>query len=164
MDYDDTQSKHMAHTMDRLIVGCSPTSNAIMVYNPQNQQYYEPDSYRIDSYWLPASVYPTLKYAAGYFVLCYGTTIPCLKRNILPVLVWNALTHLQTCCYWVRLLISPSQVRFLMTSLTFTTPFSLTMVLLHLFLSQKRHQLFLLLQSTLLLLTLRTPTSPHFFI
>jgi hypothetical protein len=35
-DGDDTLTKHMAHEMDRVIVGCSPTSNAIMVYNPWN--------------------------------------------------------------------------------------------------------------------------------
>ncbi len=43
-DGNDTRSKHMAHTMDGVIVGCSPTSNALMVFNPWNGQYYEPDS------------------------------------------------------------------------------------------------------------------------
>jgi hypothetical protein len=33
-DSDDTWSQYMAHTLDGVIVGCSPTSNAIMVYNP----------------------------------------------------------------------------------------------------------------------------------
>ncbi len=33
-DGDDTPSKHVANTMDGLIVGRSPTSNALMVYNP----------------------------------------------------------------------------------------------------------------------------------
>ncbi len=68
-----------------------------------------------------------------YFVLCYWTIISRLKRNILLILTWNALTCLQTCCYQVWLWISPSQVRFLVKSLTFATPSSLTMVLLHLF-------------------------------
>jgi hypothetical protein len=40
----DTQSKHMAHTMDSVIIGRSPTSNALMIFNPQNGQYYKPDS------------------------------------------------------------------------------------------------------------------------
>ncbi len=26
--------KHQAHTIDRVIIGCSPTSNALLVYNP----------------------------------------------------------------------------------------------------------------------------------
>jgi hypothetical protein len=67
-DGEDTCSKHMAHTMDGVIVGRSPTSNALMVYNPCNRQYYEPDSCRIDSYRLPGSVYLTLCYDSG--LLC----------------------------------------------------------------------------------------------
>ncbi len=100
---------------------------------------------------------------AVYFVLCHRTVIPVLKRNILLELAWNAMAHLQTCCYWVRLWISPSQVWFLMKNLTFATPSSLIMVLLHLFLFQKWHQLFLLFQLKLILLTLKTPSYPHFF-
>jgi hypothetical protein len=57
----------MAHMMDGVGIGCSPTSNALMVYNPRNCQYYEPDSYCLDSYHLPRSVYPTLKYNGGLF-------------------------------------------------------------------------------------------------
>jgi hypothetical protein len=67
-DGDVTRSKHMAHTMDGVIVGRSPTSNALLVYNPRNKHYYEPDSYRIDSYRLPGSMYPTLTYDGGLFV------------------------------------------------------------------------------------------------
>jgi hypothetical protein len=33
-DGDDTRTKHMAHTMDGVIIGRSPTLNALMVYNP----------------------------------------------------------------------------------------------------------------------------------
>jgi hypothetical protein len=43
--------------MDGIIIGHSPTSNALLVYNPPNKQYYEPDYYPIDSYRLPSSVY-----------------------------------------------------------------------------------------------------------
>jgi hypothetical protein len=63
----DARSKHMAHTMGGVIVGCSPYSNAIMVYNPWNRQYYKPDSYQIDSCCLPGSINPTLKYNNGLF-------------------------------------------------------------------------------------------------
>jgi hypothetical protein len=66
-DGDDTRSKHMVHTMDGVIVVCSPTSNALLVYNPCNRQYYELDSYPINSYRLPGSVYPTLRYDGGLF-------------------------------------------------------------------------------------------------
>ena len=47
-DGDQSRSKHQAHTMDGIIVGRSPTSNALLVYNPRTKKYYEPDSYRID--------------------------------------------------------------------------------------------------------------------
>jgi hypothetical protein len=33
-------SKSKAHTMDGILLGPSPTSNAILVYNSWNQQYY----------------------------------------------------------------------------------------------------------------------------
>jgi hypothetical protein len=61
-------SKAQAHTLDGIILGHLPTSNAILVYNPRNQRYYEPDSYKIDSYRLPSSVYPTIVYNGGLFV------------------------------------------------------------------------------------------------
>jgi hypothetical protein len=71
-DGNNTRSKHMAQTLDGVIVGCSPTSNALLVYNPCNRKYYKPDSYRIDLYRLPGLVYPTLCYNGGLFcsLLC----------------------------------------------------------------------------------------------
>ena len=67
-DGDESRSHHQAHTMDGIVVGRSPTSNALLVYNPRNKKYYEPDSYRIDSYRLPSSAYPSIKYDGGLFV------------------------------------------------------------------------------------------------
>jgi hypothetical protein len=32
------RSKHQAHTMDEIVVGCSPTSNVLIVYNQRNNQ------------------------------------------------------------------------------------------------------------------------------
>jgi hypothetical protein len=61
-------SKSQAHTMDGILIGHSPTSNAIFVYNPRNQKYYKPDSYCLDPYPLPSLVYPTVKYNGGLFV------------------------------------------------------------------------------------------------
>ncbi len=61
------RSKNQAHTMDGIVVGCSPTSNALLVYNPQNKKFYEPDSYRIDSYHLLTLVFPNVKYNGGLF-------------------------------------------------------------------------------------------------
>jgi hypothetical protein len=37
-DSDASRSKSQAHTMDGIIIGSSPTSNAILVYNPRNQR------------------------------------------------------------------------------------------------------------------------------
>ena len=55
-----TRSKNRSNAMDGIIVGRSTTSNVILVYNPRNKQYYEPDSYRIDPYRLPCALYPSL--------------------------------------------------------------------------------------------------------
>jgi hypothetical protein len=66
-DGDVDRSKHQAHTMDGIVIGRSLTSNALLVYNPRNKQYYEPDSYRLDPYCLPGSAYPDIKYDGGLF-------------------------------------------------------------------------------------------------
>ena len=52
-DGDTPRSKNQAHTMDGIVIGQSPTSNALLVYNPRNKRYYEPDSYKLDPYRLP---------------------------------------------------------------------------------------------------------------
>jgi hypothetical protein len=58
-DSDALHSKSQAHTLDGIVIGRSPTSNAVLVYNPCNQRYYKPDSYQIEPYRLPFSMYPT---------------------------------------------------------------------------------------------------------
>ncbi len=70
-DGNNTCSKHMAHTMDGVFIGCSPTSYVLMVYNPRNYQQYKPDSFCLDSYCLLGSVYPELKYNGGLFCLLF---------------------------------------------------------------------------------------------
>jgi hypothetical protein len=55
--------------MDGIVIGRSPTSNALKVYNPRNRRYYKPDSYCIDPYHLPTLVYPDIKYDGSLF--CY---------------------------------------------------------------------------------------------
>ncbi len=67
-DSNASRSKKQAHTLNGIIIGRSLTSNALLIYNPHNQQYYEPDSYRLDSYCLPSSVYPSIVYDGGLFV------------------------------------------------------------------------------------------------
>ena len=66
-DGDVPRSHCQSHTMDGIAIGRSPTSNALLVYNPRTKRYYEPDSYRLDPYRLPSSVYPSLKYDGGLF-------------------------------------------------------------------------------------------------
>ena len=53
--------------MDGIAIGCSPTSNAMLVYSPQTKRYYEPDSYCLDPYRHPSLVYPDLCYDGGMF-------------------------------------------------------------------------------------------------
>jgi hypothetical protein len=53
-DSDASRLKSQAHTMDGILLGRSPTSNAILIYNPHNQKYYEPDSYKLDPYRVPS--------------------------------------------------------------------------------------------------------------
>jgi hypothetical protein len=66
--------------MSGVIIGHSPTSNALLVYNPRNKQYYESDSYRIDSYRLPCSVYRDLKYEGGLFCSLYRDDNPPIEE------------------------------------------------------------------------------------
>jgi hypothetical protein len=70
--------------MDGITIGCLPTSNALLVYNPRNKQYYEPDSYRIDSYCLPGSVYRDLKYDGGLFCSLYRDNNPPIEELYPP--------------------------------------------------------------------------------
>jgi len=65
------RSKNQAHTLDGIIVGRSETSNAVIVYNPRNKQFYdEVKSYSVDPYRLPACMYSAsgIKYDGGLFV------------------------------------------------------------------------------------------------
>ena len=70
--------------MDDIVLGRSPTSNAILVCNPWNQRYYEPDSYKIDPYCLPSSVYPSIKYDGGLFVSLHRDEIPVISEPYPP--------------------------------------------------------------------------------
>jgi len=83
-DGDVSRSHHQAHTMDGVVVGRSPTSNALLVYNPRNKKYYEPDSYRFDPYRLPSSAYPSIKYDGGIFVNLLRDDIPHFEEKYPP--------------------------------------------------------------------------------
>ncbi len=81
---DQKCSKHQAHTMDGIVIGRSPTSNALLMYNPQNKQYYEPDSYQLDSYRLPTLVYPDVKYNGGLFCSLICNYNPTMEEKYPP--------------------------------------------------------------------------------
>jgi len=83
-DGDVAQSHSQAHTMDGIAVGRSPTSNALLVYNPRTKKYYEPDFYRLDPYQLPSSVYPSLTYDGGLFCSLYRDANPLMEESYPP--------------------------------------------------------------------------------
>ena len=60
---------NQANPMDDIVLGWSSTSNALLVYNPRNKKFYEPDSYCIDPHQIPGAVYHDLQYDGGLF--CY---------------------------------------------------------------------------------------------
>jgi hypothetical protein len=68
--------------MDGIVIGRSPTSNTLLVYNPRNKQYYKPDSYCLDSYCLPTSVYPDMKYNGGLFCLLVRDDNPTMEKYL----------------------------------------------------------------------------------
>jgi hypothetical protein len=72
--------KHQAHTMDGIVIGRFPTSNALLVFNPCNKQYYKPDSYRLDPYCLPGSAYPSINTTVVCFAAFSVRITPSLKK------------------------------------------------------------------------------------
>ncbi len=70
--------------MDGFAIGNFPTSNALMVYNPQNWQYCKPDSCCIKPYRLPASAYLDIKYDGGLFCLLLCDENPHMEENYPP--------------------------------------------------------------------------------
>jgi hypothetical protein len=62
----------------------------ILVYNPHNQKYYEPDSYCLDPYHLPFSVYPTIKYNGRLFVSLHWDKVVSISK---PFLLGTQMTN-----------------------------------------------------------------------
>ena len=52
-----SQSKNQANYMDGIAVRCSPRSNALLVYSPRNKKFYGPETYRLNHYQIPGSMY-----------------------------------------------------------------------------------------------------------
>ena len=53
--------------MDGIVIRISPTSNALLFYNPRNTRFYGPESYRLDPYRIPGSMYSYITYDGGLF-------------------------------------------------------------------------------------------------
>ena len=54
-----------------IILGCNSHSNADIVYNPYNKNFYYPESYHIDPHCQPGLVYSNIKYDGGLFCNLY---------------------------------------------------------------------------------------------
>ncbi len=83
-DSNALRSKNQAHTLDGIIIRWSPTSTAILVYNPCNQKYYKPDSYCLDPYCLPSLVYTTIKNDSGLFVSLHWNEVASISESFPP--------------------------------------------------------------------------------
>ncbi len=80
-----TQSTHnQSHTINGISIGRSPTSKALLVYNPRAKTYYEPDSYHVSPYWLLFLVYPQLQYNGGFFCYLLGDKNPTMEEPYPP--------------------------------------------------------------------------------
>jgi hypothetical protein len=132
-DGDEQRSHHQAHTMDGIVVGRSPTSNALLVYNPRNEKYYKPDSYPLDPYRPPSSVCPSIKYDGGLFVSLLRDDNPQYEENIPPAQELNVWTPSPACSSlapsWIFLsLLKPLHLPTTTAQISHT-PFCLTMAL-----------------------------------
>jgi hypothetical protein len=70
--------------MDGIIIGRSPTLNALLVYNPRHKQYYKPDSYRVISYQLTGSVYRDINYDGSLFCNLICDNNPTMEEKYPP--------------------------------------------------------------------------------
>ncbi len=66
-DGGDARSKNQANSVDGIVLGRSHTSNALLVYNQRNKQFYQPDSYHIDPHRILGAIYPMIKYDGSLF-------------------------------------------------------------------------------------------------
>ena len=62
--------------MDGIILGRNSNSNAAIVYDPCNKNFYFPESYGIDPHRQPGSVYSNIKYDGGLFCNLYRDDSP----------------------------------------------------------------------------------------
>jgi hypothetical protein len=75
-------STNQAHTLDGIMIGCSPSSNAILVYNPCNQRYYKPATKLIHIAYLLQFIPQSFTTAAYSFPFIVVTSPPSV--NLIP--------------------------------------------------------------------------------
>jgi hypothetical protein len=83
-DSNTSRFKNQAHTLVGIVNGRSSTSTGILIYNPRNQKYYEPDSYQVDPYPLLSLVYYTICYNGGLFVSLHCDEIATISKLYPP--------------------------------------------------------------------------------
>ncbi len=96
-----TQCTHkQSHTMDGIAIGHSPTSNAMLVYNPGRKTHYEPYLYRLNPYWLPSLIYPQLQNDSNLFCYLLQDKNPAMEEPYSPGTLSNA--WIQTPIHFLR--------------------------------------------------------------
>ena len=83
--------------MDGIILGHDLNSNAVIVYNPRNKNFYCPESYRIDPQRQPGLVDSNIKYDGGLLCNLYRDESPSQDEAYPPstrVEQTNPLTHI----------------------------------------------------------------------
>ena len=91
--------KHQAHMMDGIIIGRSPTSNALLLYNPHNKQYYETEAVSSTPTASLAKSTMTQNMMVVFSAPYIAMLILPWKNYILPVLESNA-SILRPTCSW----------------------------------------------------------------
>ena len=102
--------------MDGIAVRHSLMSNALLVYNPRNKNFYGPEKYHLNPYFIPSSIYPNIKYDGGLFcsLLCDEKAS---QDEWHPPGTWVVLEDPATCSLqsgiiWTAILIIPNSNRF----------------------------------------------------
>jgi hypothetical protein len=96
-------SKHQAHTMGGIAIGRSSNSNALMVYNLRNWQFSKLDSYLINPYRIPASIYLDIKYDGGLFCHLLCDNNPHMEEKYPPGTHVKRLDPSTKCSIWEQL-------------------------------------------------------------
>ncbi len=133
-DSNASRSKYQVHTLNGIMIRRSPTFNTILVYNPRNQHYSEPNSYKLDHivyHHLSTLLSSTTENSLCHYIKMIS--LP-LANHILQVLMSKTQMLTPTSHAWALWWISHLILQYLHTTL-----FNLTMGLPNLYLLPKCH-------------------------